>query len=62
MLPVATDNNAASPRTAVDFAVPFSPRMSAPPISGRTAHNNREPQPIVPDDRAERIRLHGRST
>ncbi len=23
---------------------------------------NREPQPIVPDDRAERIRLHGRST
>lgn len=38
--PGRDDNNAASPRTAVDFAVPFSPRMSAPPISGRTAHNN----------------------
>ena len=39
-VPVAADNNAASPRTAVDFAVPFSPRISAPPISGRTAHSS----------------------
>ncbi len=26
-------STAASPRTAVDFAVPFSPRTSTPPIS-----------------------------
>ena len=32
-------NTCASARTAVDFAVPFSPRISTPPISGRTAHN-----------------------
>ena len=29
----------ARPRTAVDFAVPFSPRISTPPISGRTAQS-----------------------
>ncbi len=34
-------STAARPRTAVDFAVPFSPRISTPPISGRTAHNTR---------------------
>ena len=37
--PSTADNTAASPRTAVDFAVPFSPRISTPPISGRTAHS-----------------------
>ncbi len=33
------ESTCARPRTAVDFAVPFSPRISTPPISGRTAHN-----------------------
>ena len=33
------DSTSARPRTAVDFAVPFSPRISTPPISGRTAHS-----------------------
>ena len=36
LLPTST---CARPRTAVDFAVPFSPRISTPPISGRTAHS-----------------------
>ena len=30
-------STAASARTAVDFAVPFSPRTSTPPIAGDTA-------------------------
>ena len=33
------ESTSARPRTAVDFAVPFSPRISTPPISGRTAHS-----------------------
>jgi hypothetical protein len=32
-------STSARPRTAVDFAVPFSPRISTPPISGRTAQS-----------------------
>jgi hypothetical protein len=31
----------ASARTAVDFAVPFSPRTSTPPTSGETAFRRR---------------------
>ena len=36
---VDSESTCARPRTAVDFAVPFSPRISTPPISGRTAHS-----------------------
>jgi hypothetical protein len=34
-------SSAASPRTAVDFAVPLWPRTSTPPIRGSTASTSR---------------------
>src|SRR5690606_6072346 len=38
---VICGNSAAWARTVVDFAVPFSPRTSTPPIDGDTAHRVR---------------------
>src|ERR1019366_6855447 len=35
--PDTSGSSAARPRTAVDLAVPFSPRTSTPPIAGDTA-------------------------
>ena len=59
--PSTTDtggSSAASARTTVDFAVPFSPRTSTPPMAGETAfRQQRQPQVVHPDDGGER-KLH----
>ena len=45
-----------APRTMVDFAVPFSPRTSTPPIGRRDGvEHQRQPQVVHPDDAGERI-------
>ena len=50
-------SSAASARTAVDLAVPFSPRTSTPPTAGDDrVEQQREPQVVHPDDGGERIR------
>ena len=54
------DRRAAAPasaRTAVDLAVPFSPRTSTPPTAGRDGvEQQREPQVVHPDDGGEGVR------
>ena len=51
----ASGSSAASARTAVDFAVPFSPRTSTPPTPGmHRVEQQREPQVVVADDGGER--------
>ena len=43
-------------RTAVDLAVPFSPRTSTPPTARRDGVQQQgEPQIVLPDDRGERV-------
>ena len=50
--------SAGSARTAVDLAVPFSPRTSTPPTAGDTAlSSSAEPQVVLPDDGGEGIRV-----
>ena len=46
-----------APRTMVDFAVPFSPRTSTPPMAGDTALSSSASfRSVHPDDGGERIR------
>ena len=52
-------NRRTSERTAVDFAVPFSPRTRTPPTPGSTAFtSSAQAQVLVADDRRKRKRPH----